>query len=325
MPDRYSKAIVLGDACVDMTIKLPHFKDGRMENFENPSLAGGGTCANTAVALSKLDVDTAFMGTVGQDSFGRYLIDEFESMGIDREFVQVDPESDTVCCFAFLDDTGERHIWGWPKKRQSYTQLDLSKINLEKLKTASWLHASGMNYLADGPMREIMPYLFKVAFEAGVPTSLDLNTRSNTPEELDPEIKKAVLATVPYCTYFMGSAKDEFYSLYPCDDWRDSVRHFVAPGRTVIARSGSEGSWVFTPEGEEFAVPAYKVTAVNTTGAGDSFNAGFVAGILHGKNVRDAVRWGSAVAAYKVCHGGSRATPDLAGLKEFFGSYGEEA
>ena len=324
MPDRYGKAIVLGDACVDMTIKLPDSLQG-VRGFEEPTLAGGGTCANTAVALSKLGVDTSFMGTLGQDSYGRYLLDEFHEMNIDTEFVQVDPALDTVICFAFVDKTGERKIYGWPKKRQSYKELDLSKVDIEKLKTASWLHSSGMNYLPDGPMREIMPYLFKVAFEAGVPTSLDLNTRAETPEALDPGIKKAVLETVPYCTFLLGSAKDEFYSFWPCDDWRDSVRHFVAPGRTVIARSGSEGAWVFSPDGDEYAVPAYKVEAVNTTGAGDSFNAGFVAGMSHGKSVRDSVRWGSAVAAYKVARGGSRATPDVAQLEEFLKAYGEEA
>ncbi|MGI5888121.1 MAG: carbohydrate kinase family protein [Oscillospiraceae bacterium] len=326
MPEKFGKAVVLGDACVDMTVPLPEFKKGRQgDDFIQPTLAGGGTCANTAVALSKLDVETAFMGTLGQDSFGRYLLDEFSTMGIDTEFVQIDPDSNTVCCFAFLDPYGEKHMWAWPKEKQSYARLDVGKIDLDKLKSASWLHSSGMNFYAGGPIREILPELFKTAYEAGVTTSFDLNTRVATPEALDPGIKEAVLKTLPYCTYILGSARDEFYSLFPCNDWKDSAGHFSTKNNTVIARSGADETWIRERGGSWYSVPSFKVKAVNTTGAGDVFNAGFVSGRLHGKSTAESVRWGAAAAAYKVARGGARETPDMSQLLKFMESFGEDA
>ncbi len=321
MPEGFGRAIVIGDACVDVTVPIESIispdnsgspEDGRV----SPSITGGGTSANTAVALSKLSVKTAFMGTLGEDYGGRYMLDEFRGLGINTELTLTDHQSNTVYVFAFIDPRGERHLWAFPRSDVSYVNLDIGRIDLEKVKTASWVHSSGMTYMFDGTIRKSLPEIFKSAYEAGVPTSFDLNTRVKDSANLDPGIKDAVLRTLPYVKYLLGSGKDEFYSFCPDDDWKNSVKSFATDGRAVIARMGAEGSYSVLNGEQEFQKP-FDVPVKNTTGAGDAFNAGFIAGMINGLTLSGAVEWGNAVASYKVAGNSSRHTPDLRQLEAF--------
>ncbi|MCI8474089.1 MAG: sugar kinase [Oscillospiraceae bacterium] len=320
MPEtRFDRVIVIGDACVDVTVSLQSVMSSGDDEYGSerlkPILTGGGTSANTAVALSKLGVPTAFMGTVGDDYGGRFMMKEFAQNGINTDFTIMD-KSNTIFVFAFIDPTGERTLWGFPREDCSYARLDLEEIDLEKVRTASWVHSSGMAYMTEGSIRQNLPLIFKAAYEAGVPTSFDLNTRVGDPDKLEPEIRRAVEETLPYVKYLLGSAKDEFYSFCPKEDWRDSVRHFATEGRSVVSRMGGDGAFLVSDSGEELQKP-YQVTVKNTTGAGDAFNAGFIAGMLQGLSLSEAVLQGSAVAGFKVAGNSSRHTPTPEQLKEF--------
>ena len=317
------RVVVVGDACLDIIIPLKQFADnfeGRETSNIIPEISGGGTCANTAVALKKLGIDTAYVGTLGTDYGGKFLYNELNSFGIDTEFTVVDPDLNTANVFAFIDAKGERHMWAFPKENLSFSYLDLSKIDLDKVKRSKWLHSSGMNYLFDGPILEVLPELFKIAFEAGVITSFDLNTRVAKPENLSYNISKAVRDTLPYVRYLLGSAKDEFYSFCPKEDWHDSVDSFVTKDRTVVARIGSEGAYAVSVNEKVMQKP-FDVPVVTTVGAGDAFNAGFIASMISGKTLSDGVTWGNAVASYKVMGVSSRHTPTKSQLDNFLLSH----
>lgn len=311
-------AIVIGDACVDIIVPFPKFlnEEHTEVEFTNPEIRGGGTCANTAVALAKLGVPTSFMGTIGNDNYGRLVTDEFHTYGINTDLTLVDDEKDTVGVFAFIDERHERHLWAWPRGNEAYTHLDLSKIDMDRVRNASWVHSSGMTVLFQGSMRKNIVEVFKAAREAGVPTSFDLNTRVSDPEHLKPEIRETVLEILEYCDYMLGSGKDEFYSFCPQADWRESARHFVTDKRTVIARMGKDGalgmSVTETVEEKPFDVPV-----VDTVGAGDVFNAGFIAARLAGKSLGDSIICGNGVSSFKVSGPSGRHTPTAEQLDSF--------
>ena len=299
MPDRFDKAIVIGDACVDVHLSLSDLIKAD-PNIPLPyHMNTGGTSAGTAVALRKLGVKTAFLGTVGNDFGGRFIMDELRSIGMNTDMMIVSDDLNTINVFAFINDEGERYLWGFPRVDHAYAQLDIDQIDLDKIRTASWLHSSGMTLLSRGSIRESLPELYKVAYEAGVPTSFDLNTRVNDLKNLDPEAVDAIRKIFPYVTYLTGSAKDEFVSFHPCEDWRDSVRYFADEKRKIIARNGKEGFLVIE-NGMERSCPSYDVNVVNTTGAGDSFNAGLISGLLSGKDLFDAAKYANAVSGYKI-------------------------
>jgi sugar/nucleoside kinase (ribokinase family) len=83
--------------------------------------------------------------------------------------------------------------------------------------------------------------------------------------------------------------------------------------RTVIARQGAKGALVVSPD-DVFSSPAFEVEVVDTVGAGDAFNGGFIAACLAEKDLREAVRWGNAAAALKIEKRGARGLPSRENL-----------
>ena len=301
MPERFNKAIVIGDACVDIHIAMKDLKN-YCEAGEMPyQISPGGTCGGTAVMLARLGVETSFLGSIGSDFGGRYLKKQYKALSMDTSMMIEEESLNTINVFAFINETGERHLWAFPRSDQAYAQLDLYKVDPDKIRTAAWLHSSGMAMLKEGGARENIPELFKIAYEAGVPTSFDFNTRVSDLNSLDQGAVDAIRRTLPYVKILTGSAKDEFVSFSDCDDWKESIRSFANEERIVIARMGKDG-FIVIHDGEERKFPSYNVEVKDSTGAGDCFNAGFIAGILDGKDLYEACAYANGVSAYKISH-----------------------
>lgn len=303
MPN-YNKAIIVGDACLDINIRLNDFLNNDATSQMPYDDHCGGTSANTALVLSKLGIDTSFLGTIGDDYAGRFILDELQRNNIDTSLTIVDKSLNTVNVICLIEDNGERHLWGYPRVNVANGELDISRIDIEKIKTASWFHCSGMTMLNNGNIKNVLPDLYKIAHEAGVPTSFDFNTRVARKELLDENAYAAIEKILPYVDYLTGSALDEFICFYPADDYRDSARYFAKNSKCVIARLGSQGAFVVSGDKEEL-IKSYDVEVINATGAGDSFNAGFIAGKLTGLDDFKATQYASAVAAFKISHDSS--------------------
>lgn len=108
------EVMVVGDATVDIIVPYPKFlnKERTLVEYPEPSIQGGGTSANTAVALARLGVETGFVGSVGEDQYGRYVKNDLSKEGVDISGLIIEPELNTVGVFAFIDENGERYLWG---------------------------------------------------------------------------------------------------------------------------------------------------------------------------------------------------------------------
>lgn len=316
------KVLVVGDTNVDIIVPYPKFLNEERTRVEYPTpvLQGGGTSANTAVALSRLGIQTAFLGSIGEDQYGKYIREDFRREGVDMTWLIVEPDLNTVGVFAFVDEFGERYLWGWPRVDQAFKIIDESKVDFEKIKEMSWVHSSGMALVHDTSARTSMVRIFKTAWEAGIPTSFDLNLRVDD-GELDPSYEKVVREIISYSTYVLGSGKDEFYYLGEKGKWLENAKAFVTDRRTVIVRDGGEGSLGLSSE-ETQKAPAFRVDVVDTVGAGDVYNAGFIAARLQGKSLYESLVMGNAVSGYTVSRKGSRNCPHLQELEEFMEKQG---
>jgi len=310
------KVLIVGDVNMDLVIKYPKkMPDGTMD-YPTPELAGGGTCGNTLIALCKLGVDTAFMGTIGDDPYGQRLSAEMESFGVDMRALITDPTLVTVCVYAFVDDSGERYLWAWPRQRESFKYLDPDALRWESVEEASWVHSSGMMLTYDTSARSSVIEIFRRAKALNLHTSFDLNLRAEN-GRLDEGFRQAVLEIIQYCDYVLGSGPDEIRLLYPdYTNWQSAARRIAQDGRIVIARLGAGGSMAFNGE-NEIKEKAFNVRVVDTIGAGDVYNAGFIAARLSGMSIRQSMVWGNGVSGFKVGKKGARRTPCLDELKDF--------
>ena len=307
--------LTLGDVNIDMI--LPYPVTNSKGKLPHPQILGGGTAGNTAVGLARLQKPVRFLGKVGDDSYGRFLIDDFEKEGIDTQFIYTDSSSFTAMCIASIDLQGERHIYVWPPQGGSHTKLTPEEITHRVFQDISWVHTTGMA-LGESPIRESTIKALEIAKKMRIPISLDLNLRLEFFGWRN-GFRKAVLKAVEMSDYIMGSEKEEICPLAKEDKLLPAVEKLSQGEKTIIVRQGSRGVEVFH-KNERFHVPAFPVNIVDTLGAGDAFNSGFIAAMIEGKKLPEAVNRGNATAALNLTKTGGRNVPGPEELEAFLQS-----
>lgn len=301
-------AVLVGDANVDLILRLPdRAADTKQGAIPPPELHGGGTVANTAVALARLGVPVALISAAGDDGYGRWVRDDLVREGVDTTGLRLVPEDFTPTVIAAIHPDGERSIYVWPPTGSAHISLRVDDLDPARIAGADWLHTSGM-VLRGSPVREAALHAMLIAHEAGVPVSLDLNLRLEVwgwADEFRATIKRAIrLADVVF-----GHAAEEIVPLAGVENIEMAAQAISHDRRIVVARHGGRGALVAGSGYSEW-VPAFEIPAiVDTLGAGDAFNGGFIAARLAGRDPVECARWGNAVAALKIGQAGARGLP----------------
>ena len=308
------QVIVLGDANVDMVIRLPDRTSGTPDLANSvPQLYGGGSAANVAVALARLGVTVTMMGSVGDDGYGRWLRDDLNHEGVNTQGLTTVSDAFTPMVMALIEPNGERLVVVWPPEGGADKQLKSDAINPALITSARWLHITGI-CLRASPARETVLYAMELAHKAGVKTSLDLNLRLEL-WGLDTATHKTFEQAIELSDVVFGNAEEEIMPLVGASSAENGAKSLCANKRIIVARQGDKGALVVTPQ-ETFHSPAFQTQIVDTLGAGDAFSGGFIAAYMAEANVKEATKWGNAVAALKIAQSGARGLPSLEDLKE---------
>jgi sugar/nucleoside kinase (ribokinase family) len=182
-------------------------------------------------------------------------------------------------------------------------------VDIDYVLGAKHLHMSSY-YLQTG-MQKGCADLFKKAKERGLTTSLDPDS--------DPSGKwdESIFEVLKYVDIFLPN-ENEARHISKCDTSEKALDRLSRTVNTVVIKSGKNGAWVKNND-KIIHVNVFKVNVVDTTGAGDSFNSGFIYQYLKGKDIEDCALWGSACAAISTTEtGGITAFPNTLQLKTFF-------
>jgi sugar/nucleoside kinase (ribokinase family) len=296
--------LVVGDANVDLGIELPDSGVGEHTN-PDPRLFGGGSAANTAAALARLGVDCRFAGTVGDDSFGRFAVASLEAAGVDTSWMLTTPDLPTVTVITVKQPAGERLIYVWPPSGGAHAALG-PQTTIAAVAGAAWLHVSGI-CLRVRPAREALVAAMAHAQTHGIVVSFDLNLRLEN-WGWDDDFRDVVMAAVDRSDVILGAAADEVSALAGRPDPIAAAKALAGQERTVVARLGADGA-VAVSGSSVVAETGFEVPVVDTVGAGDAFNAGFIDSRLRGEPLARALQWGNAVAALTIGAAGARSTP----------------
>jgi|Deesub1362A_J573_1020465.scaffolds.fasta_scaffold00087_46 ribokinase len=260
---------------------------------------GGGPVATALVALSRLGVKCRFYGITGDDYEGEKIRQSLITEGIDTDGLIKRPQALSQLAFiAIEENTGKRTIF-W--RRPSGRELTPEELGEDFLKDSSFL-------LIDGLMKEVSLYAAKKAREMNVPVMLDAG-----------RLREGMLQIAASSDYVVAS--EEFAKDL---GWDGSVEKFKGMAKNisegvVTVTLGERGSITFL-NGEVIHIPAFKVDAVDTTGAGDVFHGGYIYGLLKGWDIPRTIRFASAMAALKCREIGGRAgIPVLDEVSEFLG------
>jgi fructokinase len=296
--------LLLGDANFDLVLQLPP-GDSEAEALVDlaPHPTVGGTTGNVAKALVFLGIQTRLACAVGEDGHGRFLRRGLAEAGIDMRHVHVTPNHDTLVITVIVDRSGQRYFARFPPLQHAASFYPPGKLTPENIAEVGWLHSSGSCF-DHGTTADAVMEAMGWARQAGVPISFDLNLRFQEVVSADHGLER-IRQAVTLSDYVLGSGIDEMAPLAGVADPLEAA-HILSDGqRTVIARAGAEGAFRISPSGALDHVPALPVRVVDTLGAGDAFDAGFVAGMVAGVSSLEAIRWGNALAALTISQEGA--------------------
>jgi sulfofructose kinase len=257
------------------------------------SRAGGGPAAVAAVALSRLGIRSAIIGTIGDDADGKEVLRIFEKEGVDTSGVSIGSTATAGSVIVASKKNSARAI----STRQPVTQSPLNESAKKLISAAEWLHVDhvGVTRLNEaGITRGKGP---QVSFDAGYGV-----------ENFDPSLVDLFVPT------------DRQMALrYPGVELSVALENdSTKSGNTVVATQGSAGSSGYSPETGLVSASGFKVDVTSTLGAGDVFHGALIAQIIQGFELSQALRRANAVAALS-CRGldGQSMIPTTAELNAF--------
>ena len=304
-----SKLCVLGSINVDHVIRVPYFpKAGETLTGYGYQIAYGGKGANQAVAAARLGANVQFIGTIGDDQIGQAMKLAFAQDGIDTSPITTIPNQSTGLAMIQVSEEGENSI-----VISAGANADLTPSLVEQHK-AVIEQAEILLMQLESPLQAV-ELAAKIAKNAGTRVVLNPAPAQALPESL--------LSSVDMITPNETEA-EILTGVKVCDEQTacQAAEHFHRLGiETVLITLGSKGVYV-SEKGKGQIIPGFRVKAVDTTAAGDTFNAGVVTGLLEGRALSDAIRFAHAAAALSVTRMGAQtAIPTRAETDDFLTSY----
>ena len=290
--------LVIGGVYVDINVpQFPLGEDGLHLETEivgqGYQLEPGGSAVNFARICGALGLPTTFIGKVGDDVLGSVLTQLLAEVGIGSTLV-VSKDVSTNVSFNMVNPADKSIMAVVGTANQSLTADEVYARAFAQLATSAYLFLGGCLKL-----KKLLPAFVRLvgdAKAAGVKVVLD---HARVPHEATEDEQEIVRQLALLSDVYLPSA-DEFRELWGVPSieeglWRLSKQ---SSGVTIV-KNGAEGV-VTMINGRLTAIPAFSVNPIHTIGAGDSFNAGFMAAQRKGENVVESIRFGCATAALKI-------------------------
>lgn len=276
--------IVVDHLCAPID-RLP--RAGELIMTEELPLSIGGNAANISIDLARLGVSVGAVGCVGRDVFGQFALDTLRSGGVDVRAIRVHeqaPTSGTLILNVQGEDRRFIHCAG------ANAVLRVEDIPLERVLRARVFYVGGYLLMPALERPGALAGLFRQARGAGVTTMLDVVV----PGAGDHWHK--FVEVLRETDIFLPNADEAEVITGLSDPLAQAERFRDAGATTVVITRGDQGTLLVEP-GRRIRAGTYPTQFVGGTGAGDAFDAGFIAGLLAGEDSVGCLRWGSALGA----------------------------
>jgi len=299
--------IAIGDASVDLVARLDVLpQPGRASTGGGMEWHIGGTALNFTVALSRLGTPALLLSKVGHDLFGDFILSRLKEEEVDTRFL-LRSNLPTAVVVVLVDREGQCTFLAF-RQACADTDLKIEEVDRGLLAKARAIYVSGIA-LVEAPTRETTLHALRIGREEGVTTVFDPNIRSPS-EEIEEDFRGLLLEAVRLSDVFLPN-ESEWRVIFGGDVALEEV---LAMGPRLIAlKRGARGCLV--SDGlTQHEIPVPLVEVVDTTGAGDVFDAAFVHGFLSGMGLRELGRFSNAAAA--LCTTRKGATTGVRGQEE---------
>ena len=285
------KVITFGESMVVFT--PDNYGALRYENQFRARLAG--VESNTAIGLAKLGLDSCWISRVGSDEFGHYVLNMIRAEGVDTKGAVIDPDHRTGIMFKQREYGGETTVFYY-RENSAASHLQPEDLKPEWFEGADVLHLTGITSVLSDSCRETVLEAVRMAKERGICFSFDPNIRKKLMHGQQ-DIDTLRSLTLQADIVLLGIDEADF--LFGVREAPDILEVLYGQGTAqyVAIKDGGNGAVVSVRDGGILKIPPYPCKPLETVGAGDGFNAGFLAGILTGKTLEEAGRMGGIAGA----------------------------
>lgn len=288
----------IGYPCLDMVIKIPRLPhSGTTVPVQQYLYQGGGTVSTALTAASVLGASAGMIGLVGDDSAGRFCLQDFKMNGVDTSHIEMDPFSETAVNICLSEaENCQRSFLSY---ESAFRYLKPDEIDEAYIAQAQWLHLARMD--------ETSVAAAKLARENGVRVMLDADLYDPRTEKFSGLIDVLI-------------ASEEYYQgRFQTGSYEENCKKLCAEGPQIaVITLGARGC--AAAQGDQFyTAPAFQgISVKDTTGAGDVFHGAFLYGMLQRWDTEKILRFASAASAIKCTRlGGRTGIPDLKTVERF--------
>jgi len=288
--------VVMGSVNLDLVATAEHVPlSGETLTGTDFATFHGGKGANQAAAVAKLGYPVSMIAKVGTDDFGPGLRQALRKAGVDVRAVESAKGSSGVALISIGHD-GQNSIVAVPGANGKVTGRDVTK-NASLLRKAGMILAQleipldAMEVVATFAGKHQIPLVLDPAPARELPTKLLGSTTWITPNETETRVLCGLPANEPVTPQTAARCAQLLMTQGP---------------KNVVIKMGAQGAYIATAHGIREMAPAFRVKALDTTAAGDAFNAGFAVSLLGSKGALEAARFAAAVAAISVTRKGAQ-------------------
>ncbi|MBX3052127.1 MAG: hypothetical protein KF753_11665 [Caldilineaceae bacterium] len=300
--------LAIGDLVVDFVVEIEHFpvEAGRFQVDHGQVLEPGGAC-NLLIAASRIGLKSGALSRVGDDLYGHFLLDVLAQEGVDVSAVDVSDQKRTVVVLTLVAGGEHTFIGGMQ------ASLDLTIPD-------SWRECIGRSralFVEGYAFAELSPGMvldaIATAQAAGTPIFFDPGPEIHN-------LGQARLESALSASRVVLLTAEEAARATGIDDLTQAAQHLLGFGpEWVVVKQGAAGCTIHTGESTT-QVPGFDVTVLDTSGAGDSFNAGIICGYLNGWSLEHTGRFANAIGAVTVSKlGAGRQVATLAEVEALLG------
>ncbi|MEU8540667.1 sugar kinase [Streptomyces sp. NPDC048717] len=267
---------------------------GALAHVPGMSLSVGGAESNVAIGLRRLGVAATWIGRVGDDPFGRSVIRALRAEDLDVR-ATVDDSAPTGLMVKERRTSRTAGVWYY-RAGSAGSRLSPADVTANALDGATLLHVTGITPALSATAADAVRTAVRAARERGMTVSFDVNLRTKlwSPAEAAKGLADLVRAAD---VVFAGTEEAELF-VGAHDDPLDTAAALCALGPSqAVVKLGSDGC-AAVADGERLALPAIRVDAVDTVGAGDAFVAGYLAELLAAKPLKERLRTAIATGAF---------------------------
>ncbi len=281
------RVVVVGSSNFDVVVNAERPpREGENILATNLKFFPGGKGANQAVAVKRLGAQVRFIGAVGRDIIGDFLVGHLEASGIDTHWVRREPERSSGCAFISIYPSGNNSIVVDPGANRTLTPKDIDDAH------EALAGADAVLTVLEIPM-ETVEAVLRAGRKAAKLTVLD----AGPPRQCSAEILRLANIVSPNETELEALSREPVRG-------RESVeaaaRKLLGLGaETVVVKMGSDGSMLVTA-GRATHFPASKIKAVDPTAAGDAFTAALTVRLAMGEKIEEAIRYANLAGALAV-------------------------